>query len=49
MTQTRHLSPDEIAFHREKGYVQVRGLLSPDEAAFHRPELHALADRRASG
>lgn len=39
------LTPEQLAFYRENGYLLVRGLLTPEEAAFYRRECHALAER----
>ncbi len=39
------LSPDQVAFYREHGYVLVKGLLSTEEAAAYRQECHALITR----
>lgn len=39
------LTPDELAFYQENGYVVARGLLSREEAAELRRECHELAER----
>jgi len=39
------LSPEQIEFYRENGYILVKGLLSPEEAALYRQETHDLAAR----
>jgi phytanoyl-CoA hydroxylase len=39
------LSPEQVAFYRENGYVLVKGLLSQQEAAVLRQETHDLAER----
>ena len=39
------LSPEQIDFYRENGYILVKGLLSPEEAAAYRQETHDLAAR----
>ncbi len=39
------LTPKQLAFYHENGYLLVEGLLPREEAAMYRQELHALADR----
>jgi phytanoyl-CoA hydroxylase len=39
------LSPEQVEFYRENGYVLVKGMFSPEEAASLRGETHALAER----
>lgn len=39
------LTPEQIAFYQENGYLLVEGLLTPEEAAFYRQETHALSER----
>jgi ectoine hydroxylase-related dioxygenase (phytanoyl-CoA dioxygenase family) len=39
------LTPDELNFYHENGYVHVRGLLTPVEAAAYRAECHELIER----
>ncbi|HEY3328803.1 MAG TPA: phytanoyl-CoA dioxygenase family protein [Capsulimonadaceae bacterium] len=39
------LSPEQVAFYHENGYVHVPSLLSLSEAAAYRKETHDLADR----
>ncbi|MCS6775147.1 MAG: phytanoyl-CoA dioxygenase family protein [Chloroherpetonaceae bacterium] len=39
------LTPEQLAFYRENGYLLVKGLLTPEEAAFYRRECHELAER----
>lgn len=40
-----YLTPEQLEFYRENGYVLAEGLLTPEEAALYRAECHALADR----
>ncbi len=42
------LTPEELAFYRENGYVLVKGLLSRAEADLYRRESHDLAARLAT-
>lgn len=39
------LTPEQIEFFKENGYLLVKGLLSRDEAAMYRQETHDLATR----
>jgi len=39
------LSPEQVAFYRDNGYLLVSGLLSAAEAEAYRRECHALAER----
>src|ERR1044071_1562995 len=39
------LTPEQLGFYQENGYLLFKGLLSPDEAALYRRECHALAER----
>jgi len=39
------LTPEQIDFYQENGYVLVPGLLTPDEAAYYRQEVHDLMER----
>jgi phytanoyl-CoA hydroxylase len=39
------LTPEQLAFYRENGYILVEGLLTKEEAARYRQECHDLADR----
>ena len=39
------LTPEELAFYRENGYILVKGLLNAEEAATLRQECHDLAER----
>ncbi len=39
------LSPEQVEFYNENGYVLAQGLLRPEEAAHLRAETHALAER----
>jgi len=39
------LTPEQVAFYQENGYILVRGLLSPAEAAEYRREGHELIER----
>jgi phytanoyl-CoA hydroxylase len=39
------LSPEQIAFYRENGYLLVKGMFTQEEAAAYRVEGHALIDR----
>jgi phytanoyl-CoA hydroxylase len=39
------LSPDQIAFYNDNGYLLVSGLFTPEEAALYRAECHDLAER----
>jgi hypothetical protein len=39
------LTSEQVAFHRESGYVLATGLFTPGEAAALRAETHALAER----
>ncbi|HWA83116.1 MAG TPA: phytanoyl-CoA dioxygenase family protein [Fimbriimonadaceae bacterium] len=39
------LTPDQIAFYNENGYLLVKGLLPRDEAARLRAECHGLTER----
>jgi phytanoyl-CoA hydroxylase len=39
------LTPDQIAFYKENGYILIKGLLSKEEAARLREECHGLSDR----
>jgi phytanoyl-CoA hydroxylase len=44
----QRLTPDQISFYQQNGYVHVQGLLTPEEAGSYRAELHELADRLGS-
>jgi ectoine hydroxylase-related dioxygenase (phytanoyl-CoA dioxygenase family) len=44
-TTPETLSPEQIAFYRENGFVHVRGIITPDEAAHFRDAALAAADR----
>jgi phytanoyl-CoA hydroxylase len=39
------LSPDQVRFYRDNGYLHVPGVFSPEEAALFRQEAHDLARR----
>lgn len=39
------LTPEQIAFYQENGYLLVEGLFTPEEAAQYRRETHELAER----
>ncbi len=39
------LTPEQVAFYQENGYVHVSGMFSPDEAAAYRRECHELIER----
>lgn len=39
------LTPEELSFYHENGYVHVRGLFTPEEAAAYRAECHQLVER----
>jgi phytanoyl-CoA hydroxylase len=39
------LSPDEVRFYEENGYLLVRGVLAPEEARAYRDACHALIER----
>ncbi len=39
------LTPEQLAFYQDNGYILVKGLLTREEAAVLRQECHALADR----
>jgi len=39
------LTPEQLDFYRENGYVLVKGLLSPEEADGYRKEVHDLLAR----
>lgn len=39
------LTPDQLSFYRDNGYVLVKGLLTSEEAALYRKECHDLAAR----
>lgn len=39
------LTPEQIDFYRDNGYLLVKGLLARDEARRYRDEAHALAER----
>jgi hypothetical protein len=39
------LTPDEVAFYRENGYLLAKGVFTPEEAAHLRAEGHALIQR----
>jgi ectoine hydroxylase-related dioxygenase (phytanoyl-CoA dioxygenase family) len=39
------LTPEQLAFYRENGYLLFKGLLSKEEAAFYRQESHDLIAR----
>lgn len=41
------ITPEQIAFYHEQGYLLVEGLLTPAEAAFYREEVHGIAERLA--
>lgn len=41
------LSPEQVAFYREQGYLLMPGVLPPDEAQVLREEAHALIQRLA--
>lgn len=43
-----NLTPDQIEFFNENGYVLVKGLLPKDQAAMLREECHALTERLAA-
>lgn len=43
------LTPDQIAFFNDNGYVLVKGLLPRSEALALRDECHALTERLSSG
>ena len=42
--ETSMLTPEQIAFYQENGYLLVRSLFSKDEAAAYRAACHALAE-----
>ena len=39
------LTPDQISFYNENGYLLIKGLFSKEDSAHYRSECHALADR----
>src|SRR5213082_1122402 len=39
------LTPEQLSFYHDNGYLLVKGLLTPEEAALYRRECHALAER----
>src|ERR671938_446747 len=39
------LSPEQVAFYRENGYVLAEGVFTPEEATYLRAEGHALIER----
>src|SRR5262245_42449301 len=39
------LTPEQVEFYRENGYLHVPGVFTPEEAALFREEAHALARR----
>lgn len=39
------LTPEQLGFYQDNGYLLVKGLLTPEEAALYRCECHALAER----
>lgn len=41
------LSPEQVAFYEENGYLHIPGVLSREEAAAYREEAHALIRRLA--
>jgi ectoine hydroxylase-related dioxygenase (phytanoyl-CoA dioxygenase family) len=43
------LTPDQLAFYEENGYLLVKGLLTRAEAARYRQECHALIERLSKG
>lgn len=43
------LTPEQLQFYHENGYVHLRGLLSPDEAAAYRAEVHRIAAEQGDG
>jgi phytanoyl-CoA hydroxylase len=45
LNQATGLTPDELAFYRENGYVLAPGVFPPEETAALREEAHALARR----
>ena len=48
MTAIPGLTPEQLSFYHENGYVRIAGLLSPEEAAAYRAEVHAIAERQGS-
>jgi phytanoyl-CoA hydroxylase len=44
-TRTSRLSPEQIRFYRDNGYLHVPAVFTPEEAALFRQEAHDLARR----
>ena len=43
------LTPEQLAFYQENGYILVKGVLSKEEAQVYRQECHSLAERLGQG
>ena len=39
------LTPEELAFYNENGYILIKGLINPEETAHYRAEAHSLIER----
>lgn len=42
------ITPDQITFYRENGFVKIEGILTPEEVEFYHAEAHRIAVEKTS-